>query len=106
MAPWRGPRLFDHWAKPAAPLSHGIWRGSRSAGGDQEKRLRKGYVEKVIPITSAQVVHSGGVVPCISEGRRWLRSRGAAYAVASILSWSLLVAPCIRSQQPKPSEYQ
>jgi hypothetical protein len=47
-----------------------------------------------------------GVIQHASEGRSWRRCRRAVRAFVAILSWSLLVVPCLRAQQPKPSEFQ
>jgi hypothetical protein len=40
------------------------------------------------------------------EGSLWRRCRGAARALAAILSWLLLTVPCLRAQQPRPDEFQ
>ena len=51
-------------------------------------------------------VKSAGVIRYASESRFWRRYRGIVPAFAATLFWSLLVVPCLRSQQSKPSEYQ
>lgn len=63
-------------------------------------------MEKVTPTATVKRAERAVAPPYASENRRWSRCRGVARGVAAILSLSLLVVPCIRSQQPKPSEYQ
>jgi hypothetical protein len=63
-------------------------------------------VEKVIPIAGGSHVKRTGVIQCASERRASGRYRGALRAFAVILFVLLLVVPSLRSQQPKPNEYQ
>jgi hypothetical protein len=63
-------------------------------------------VEKVNPAPAVNDSHKPGAIRCASEGLSSPRRRGAARAVAAILFGSLLLVPCLRSQQSKPSEYQ
>ncbi len=63
-------------------------------------------MEKVIPTAAMAHVKRAGAIQRASGGRSWTRRRGAVRIFASILFWSLLVVPCLRTQQPKPNEYQ
>lgn len=51
-------------------------------------------------------VKRAGVIQYHPQGRSWRRCRGAVPAFTAILLWSLLIVPCLHSQQSKPSEYQ
>lgn len=63
-------------------------------------------MEKVTATPSMTRANGACVIQHASEGRSLRRCRGAVHAFAVISFWSFLVVPCLRSQQPKPGEYQ
>jgi len=63
-------------------------------------------VEKVTPATAMVHIKRAGVIRHAWEGRFWRQCRGTVAGFAATLFWSLLLVPCLRSQQSKPSEYQ
>lgn len=64
-------------------------------------------MEKVSPTTTLKPPQRANAIRCASEGRGWLECQTAGRVVLAIFLWSLLVVPCLRSQQAsKPNEYQ
>src|ERR1700693_346037 len=105
MARWRRFGFFRRRTEPLAAPSLRIWRGSWSACGHQEGRVRKDYVEKVIESRFMRRANKcrrskyAQRLCCDQPKRRSLRF------VLSAITFALCCST-VPAQQPRASEYQ